>query len=82
MFYGHYPLIANEDKTHLICHVISQDYIIERIMWLYEWEFHISCHHCSKFDGQRRGDIEDTMFLVVEEQDSSNFLKSAIISYF
>ena len=35
-----------------------------------------------RFDGHRHGDIEDTMFLVVEEQDSSNFLNSAITIYF
>ena len=65
----------------LVCHVIPQEHEIKGFMGLYEWKPFMVSLYPAKFVGYRHWGSENSMFLVIEEQDSTNSIKSTITIY-
>ena len=42
-------------EMFLVYHMISQDHLIKRVMWLYEWEPLMVIHHPAKFGDYKDG---------------------------
>ena len=53
----------------------------QRVIWLYGWEPLIASHHSTRFNGHRHWGIRDIILLVVEQQDCTCLLTSAIVIF-
>ena len=62
------------DIMVLVCHMILDDYVIKRVMWLNGWELLIVSHDPAKFDGQWYCGSGDIMVLVFLMKESGNFV--------
>ena len=75
MFGGHWS-IANGGIKYLICHVTSQNHMIEKSV--YEWELRRVCHHLAKFGGHRYCSSRDVFSLSRDQARLHDYMKGQV----
>ena len=63
---------------YLICHMTSQDHLIEGSCSVYEWKPLVVYHHRDKFGDHRNCDSADLMFLICHVTSRNHAFKRLI----